>query len=628
MVRRISELLDRAAAAQREGLPDAAARLYDEAAALCREADDLDAWAKALLGAASVHLFGAEPGKLPAHLHEVFVRTKDDATRARLAAALARTWGYAGRQDRGVPFAEEALALAEAVGDPALIAECLDAALAVHWGPDELEGRRGLASRLDAVAAHVPDPDARLKAHLWGLQVACDLLDLHAIHRNLRALELLGEESPRALFFAASRRVMLDLLRGRTDTSAHLLALAAGSAKEAGLSDAWMVLEALRGYTAVQRGDRAVCAEVAAHAEEFALAEGITEVCAEAAYLWACSGRLDRAALLVATFQGSVLDDLPRDVNWLLVLQCVLEAALAVGDREVIETGARLLTPYAGRAVFNAGAVMFHGLTDDTLARAAAVLGDPARADELRARALASYERLGATWWRERLSNWRPPTKTEDAVARVAHLRPATGGLWVVGSGASPAPLRALRGFGYLRELVRRPGRELAALDLVGGGTGVVVESGLGETIDRQAVTAYRRRLAELQEEIDEAESWSDIGRRGVLAAERDALLDELARSAGLGGRPRESGSSAERARVAVQKAVAVAIDRIAEVDEPLARHLRSSVHTGRLCSYDPDPDARITWVLDEGAASPAKREHVTLDAPNRPNGGPEGHRV
>ena len=145
----------------------------------------------------------------------------------------------------------------------------------------------------------------------------------------------------------------------------------------------------------------------------------------------------------------------------------------------------------------------------------------------------------------------------------------------------------------------------LAALDLVGGGTGVVVESGLGETIDRQAVTAYRRRLAELQEEIDEAESWSDIGRRGVLAAERDALLDELARSAGLGGRPRESGSSAERARVAVQKAVAVAIDRIAEVDEPLARHLRSSVHTGRLCSYDPDPVAGFTWVLDADDRTP-----------------------
>lgn len=59
---------------------------------------------------------------------------------------------------------------------------------------------------------------------------------------------------------------------------------------------------------------------------------------------------------------------------------------------------ARLLTPYAGRAVFNAGAVMFHGTTDDTLARAALGHGDAEAAVRLRDRALATYERLGASW--------------------------------------------------------------------------------------------------------------------------------------------------------------------------------------------------------------------------------------
>ena len=68
------------------------------------------------------------------------------------------------------------------------------------------------------MAAHVLDPDARLQAHLWALQVACEALDLPTVHRQMRALERLGEESPRALFFAASRRLMLDLLRGRTDS--------------------------------------------------------------------------------------------------------------------------------------------------------------------------------------------------------------------------------------------------------------------------------------------------------------------------------------------------------------------------------------------------------------------------
>ena len=152
--------------------------------------------------------------------------------------------------------------------------------------------------------------------------------------------------------------------------------MAAAAADQAGLADSWMVLKAMAVYSAAQAGDTVTCATGAAEMEAFALAEGSTAVCAEAAFLWACAGRLDRARVLVHTFHGPVLDELPRDMNWLLTLQCVLEAALAVDDQEVVATAARLLTPYQGRAVINGGAVMFHGLTDDTLARAAAACGD------------------------------------------------------------------------------------------------------------------------------------------------------------------------------------------------------------------------------------------------------------
>ena len=169
---------------------------------------------------------------------------------------------------------------------------------------------------------------------------------------------------------------MLDLLRGRTDTANQLIAVATGAAERAALADAWMVLKAMDAYSAAQSGDQARCATAAAEAEAFGLAEGISTVCAEAAFMWVCAGELDHARALVDTFRGSVLDELPRDVNWLLTLQCVLEAALAIADQDVVEVAARLLAPYEGRAVINAGAVMFHGVTDDTLARAAGQLGD------------------------------------------------------------------------------------------------------------------------------------------------------------------------------------------------------------------------------------------------------------
>jgi hypothetical protein len=596
----VRDLLGRADAARVAGRGADAARLYDEAAALGREGNDLDGWTAAVLGAASVYVFGAAPGKLPAQLYDVLARTTDDATRARLAAALARCWAYAGYPARAVRFADEAVACAERTRTPELLADCLDAALAVHWGPDELDVRRSLAARLDEAAAHVLDPGARLQAHLWALQVACEALDLQAIHREMRALELLGEESARALFFAASRRLMLDLLRGRTDTADRLRSLAAEAAERASLADAWMVLKSMAAYSAAQSGDIAACAAGAAECEEFGLAEGSAVICAEAAYLWSRTPTLDRVRALVRTFHGPALDDLPRDVNWLLTLQCVLEAALAVGDRDVVANCARLLAPYENRAVFNAGAVMFHGVTDDTLARAAALLGDPATATRLRARALATYERLGASWWRDRLMSWRPaPADETPSGPRRVHLHPVPGGLWLVGPAESAVSLPALRGFCYLRELLRRPRQPVAALDLVAAGTGTVAQPGLDGLPDRQALSAYRQRLRDLDAELAEAEEWADNGRVDALSAERDALLAELAGAVGLGGRARTVGGSGERARVAVKKAISSSIDRVATVDEPLARHLRARVRTGLSCVYEPDPADDRHWILD-----------------------------
>ena len=593
----VDDLLDRADAARTAGRGDDAARLYDAAISRCRSTDDLVSWTRAVLGAASVYLFGTEPGKLPAQLYDVLVRTTDDADRARVAAALARCWAYAGHITRATRFADEAIERAERTGDPKLLADCLDAALASHWGPDEVAPRVVLAARLDEVAAHVLETETRLQAHLWGLQMACEVLDLQALHRHMRALEQLGEESDRARFFAASRRFMLDLLRGRTDTADHLIMMATVASEQASLADAWMVIESMKGYLAAQTGDTAACAGVAEQCEAFGLAEGNAPICAEAAFLWTCADRTDRAHSLVHTFHGRVLEQLPRDVNWLLTLQCVLEAALAVDDPDVIATAARLLSPYAGRAVINGGAVMFHGVTDDTLSRAAAALGDTVTAERLRRTALSTYERIGASWWRHRLEA-SAPAQRACSQARV-WFSPSADGLWIVGPDSAPSTVRALRGYSYLRELLRQPGQAVSALDLVSEGRGTVLQPGVGEVLDRRAIDAYRHRLAELEQDLVEAQEWGDLGRTGAIASERDALVSELSAAAGFRGRARNVGSTGERARVAATKAIAAAINRIAAVDEQLGRHLRTAVHTGIECSYQPSPGDELDWILD-----------------------------
>lgn len=124
---------------------------------------------------------------------------------------------------------------------------------------------------------------------------------------------------------------------------------------------------------------------------------------------------------------------------------------------------------------------------------------------------------------------------------------------------------------------------------------------GVGEVLDKQALSAYRRRLAEIDADLDEARSWADTGRSTKLAAERDALLDQLRAATGLGGRPRAPGSAYERARIAVRKAIVNAVDRVGAADPSLGRLLLDTVTTGAVCRYDPDPDRPVQWVLSAG---------------------------
>lgn len=119
------------------------------------------------------------------------------------------------------------------------------------------------------------------------------------------------------------------------------------------------------------------------------------------------------------------------------------------------------------------------------------------------------------------------------------------------------------------------------------------------ELLDDQAEAACRRRLRDLDDEIAKATSWSDEARAARLQLERDALLEQLAAATGLLGRNRVAGSNAERARVAVRKAIVAALERIAHHDPSAACYVRDSIQTGRVCRFDPDPGRNMEWRLD-----------------------------
>ena len=186
------------------------------------------------------------------------------------------------------------------------------------------------------------------------------------------------------------------------------------------------------------------------------------------------------------------------------------------------------------------------------------------------------------------------------------------GDYWSIVFDGHTVRVRDLRGMRYLARLLADPGREYHVLDLVeaetGGGTQVhsgqpadlprSTRGDAGELLDTQARSAYRRRLAEIDDDIAQARATGDGERAAQADAERDFLVRELARAFGLSGRHRRASSASERARAGVTRAIRQAMARIGDHHAKLGEHLDRTIRTGTYCAYVPDPRAPAGWRL------------------------------
>ena len=183
------------------------------------------------------------------------------------------------------------------------------------------------------------------------------------------------------------------------------------------------------------------------------------------------------------------------------------------------------------------------------------------------------------------------------------------GDYWTVIFDESTVRVRDVKGMHYLARLLADPEREYHVLDLVAAETGTVAQvdnlagrlprpalGDAGEMLDPQAKDAYRRRLVEIDDDIEQAQATGDSERAAQADTERDFLLRELSRAVGLSGRDRRAASASERARAGVTRAVRQAIARITEYHPQLGEHLSRTIRTGTYCAYLPDPRAPAKW--------------------------------
>jgi pimeloyl-ACP methyl ester carboxylesterase len=212
--------------------------------------------------------------------------------------------------------------------------------------------------------------------------------------------------------------------------------------------------------------------------------------------------------------------------------------------------------------------------------------------------------------------------------AKIPSAREATlgvfrkeGEFWTIASWSEVFRLRDVRGLAYIAHLLGHPREEFHVLSLaskIGGKQGEAdalaepateeqaTQSDLavgrmgdaGEMLDSQAKAAYKRRTAELREQLDEARELNQLDLADRLEDEIETLGRELSRAVGLGGRDRRAASASERARINVTRAIKIALERIAEHNPALAALLTNSIRTGTFCSYTPDSRLPASWQL------------------------------
>jgi tetratricopeptide (TPR) repeat protein len=226
---------------------------------------------------------------------------------------------------------------------------------------------------------------------------------------------------------------------------------------------------------------------------------------------------------------------------------------------------------------------------------------------ELRA-ARSTFERVGASIQAE-LARRATGEATDDTPATpFSNEFRCDGDHWTITYENRTVTVRDLRGLRYLCRMLGQPGREFHVLDLATDSTidpdsshsaaqdGLSAPGDAGPLLDQQAKDMYKRRLADIDDDLQEAEALGDSGRASRAKAEREFLIRELSRAVGLGGRDRRAGSSSERARASVTQAVRHAMARIKEHHPDLGEHLDRTVRTGTYCVYLPDTRAPAAW--------------------------------
>lgn len=575
-------------------------------------------------------------------------------------------------RERRAVLSEAAVEMARRLGDPSTIAYALDGRYAAIWWPENLEERLAISEELIQAAEQANDKERALQGHHYRSLALLELGDMPGVYAEVEAKARLAEElkQPPQLWYLNAVRATLATFEGRFAEAEQLIpeVFKLGFRAQGSMA---VVYRTFQLYTLRREQGRLAEVEDTVRRAVHDFPTYAVSRCM-LAHLSAELGRTDDAREIFEGFAAQGFALAPPE-EWLYGMSLLAEVAGSLGDRRHAAALYDVLLPYAFRAAVSAPDVCTGSISRPLGILAAAMerwedasrhfddalkmnrkmgarpwvawtkfdyarmlvtrnrTGDRETAADFLTQAITAARELGMVTLLQRaapvlehltgtvVSVSEPARAQPEAVPSVQsrpHVFRREGEYWAIEFEGDEFRLKDAKGLSYIARLLRDPGREFLALDLVAvEERGTVTPSvsvlkveeleplgmhtdrdDLGPLLDEEARTAYRRRLAELDEEVEEAEAWHDTERIARAQQERELLIHELKAAVGLGGRHRKGSSAVERARVNATRAIKAALARIAEHSPVLGRHFDATIRTGTFCSYRPDPRLRTRW--------------------------------
>ncbi len=322
------------------------------------------------------------------------------AERARLLILLAAELTYAGDWDRRLALADEAVALARRLEDPATLSTVLTTRFTTIAAPGTMVQRLGETTENLSLSLRVDEPSARFWALIFHATVSMEALDIAAVdddHEEAQQLAAtLGQ--PFLRWVSAWHRAWRAHVSGDCALSEELANTALGIALDSGQPDAFDIYAGQ--IYGIRRDQNQLAELLPLLAESERNNPGLTAF-RSAWMLAACeAGETDGIAERLDAELASEFADWKIDPLWMTGMAMYAEVAWWTGHRAAAEAILCRLEPWAGQVVFNSA--FCQGVVSHHLGLLYTVLGRYDDADASLSAADKQYELLDAPLMRGR----------------------------------------------------------------------------------------------------------------------------------------------------------------------------------------------------------------------------------